>query len=153
MSLTLIASNGIRLEHVWTDCKTDGHAWSSMEGHCTVCDFGLDSCKVCRCDNQGGSTTHCPGNLPVGSSSLITALVYHGGLDYVNGEWIWRTERRCYNAERNTIHVVEHTGSIERFIAWAEADMASANKNRPPLYLTSYGDKLQIFITRKKRSR
>jgi hypothetical protein len=57
--------------------------------YCCICVGGLISCTVCN-GAEGSLPTECPGS-PMGSE--LEAAVYAGKRDYINGQWVNRSNR------------------------------------------------------------
>lgn len=99
MNATELKPQAVKYAHTWSG-EQPGHRCPN-EGYCQSCDGGLDMCTTCGCDNQGGSTTDCPGER-VGH--LVTSFVYQSGFDFIDGEWIAPSQ----------------TGKLRRLITWAD---------------------------------
>jgi hypothetical protein len=94
------------LKHIWSG-DTPKHRCQD-EGYCAVHDGGIDCCSVYGCDDQGGSTTHRPGErVP----TIMSTLVYYGPLDYVDGNWVYANTRNngvTYGSPPSLDHFVEN---------------------------------------------
>lgn len=67
-----------KTEHTLYECTCRQHG-------CQYCEGGLASCTVCG-GAEGTLSTHCPG---VKLNEYIHEEIYHGGLDFINGEWAY----------------------------------------------------------------
>jgi hypothetical protein len=118
------------LEHAWVklpcSCDTDRR-------ECYSCSLGLSNCSACGADSQTTDTTHCPGEIVMPSSpdhpsfygwTLLAAVINTAGLDFIDGEWTWKPERTVTMAHSGKVEVVEHAGSIDRLVAYAEKRLA-----------------------------
>lgn len=85
------------LGHKYEDHKDGCPAYDDGgSGHCNICDGGLALCTVCG-GAEGTLATHCPG---VRVTEELSARVYAGTIDYVDGKWVTPVCKQCKGTGR-----------------------------------------------------
>ncbi len=116
------------LEPPTNNLEPRDHTWiknpctCNHDGTCHTCTFGIAGCTVCGLDNQRTRTTECSGESleANGPLTLIRSLIKIAGLDFIDGDWTWRSEGAA-NLRGGIRHIYRTPGSIDNLVVYAES--------------------------------